>query len=103
MWGSCPVPSPRMRASSLGLARIVIELSTCPGIKSRVFPQPARGRRCLERGRHVEPAKLLPEGDDFSDDDDQRWPEVEGCRRVDEVAERAGRRFLRLRCAPADQ
>src|SRR3989442_10572601 len=42
MWGSCPVPSPRMRASSLGLARIVIELSTCPGIKSRVFPQPAR-------------------------------------------------------------
>src|SRR5881296_1175823 len=44
MWGSCPVPSPRMRASSLGLARILIELSTCPGIKSRVFPQPARSR-----------------------------------------------------------
>src|SRR2546425_9617976 len=47
MWGSCPVPSPRMRASSLGLARIVIELSTCPGIKSRVFPQPARGVRAI--------------------------------------------------------
>jgi hypothetical protein len=32
MCGSDPVPSPRMRASSLGVARIVVQLSTWPGI-----------------------------------------------------------------------
>src|SRR5437867_8035505 len=61
-----------------------------------------RRHRRLERGRHVEPAKLLSERDDVADDGDQRWPEVEGRLRVGKVAERADRRFLSLRCAPAD-
>src|SRR2546426_11189526 len=62
-----------------------------------------RRDRRLERGRYVEPAKLVPERDDVSDDGDQRWPEVEGRLWVGEVAERASHRLLSLRCAPADQ
>src|SRR5207244_1591806 len=45
MSGCWPVPSPRMRASSLDVARIVAERSPCPAIKSRLFPQPARRSR----------------------------------------------------------
>src|SRR4029453_3470465 len=41
MWGSPSVPSPRMRASSLSVARIVVELPSSPDIKCQVFPQPA--------------------------------------------------------------
>src|SRR2546426_181033 len=54
-------------------------------------------------GLFIEPAKLVPERDDVSDDGDQRWPEGEGRLWVGEVAERASHRFLSLRCAPADQ
>jgi hypothetical protein len=43
MWGCGSIPSPRMRASSLSVARIVIDFSLMPGVKCRVFQQPARG------------------------------------------------------------
>src|SRR5437667_2628167 len=66
------------------------------------FGEGHRRHRRLERGRYVEPAKLVPERDDVSDDGDQRWPEVEGRLWVGEVAERASHRFLSLRCAPAE-
>jgi hypothetical protein len=41
MWGCGSIPSPRMRASSLSVARIVIDFSLMPGVKCRVFQQPA--------------------------------------------------------------
>src|SRR3989442_12942603 len=55
-----------------------------------------RRDRRLERGRDVEPAKLVPERDDGSDDGDQRGPGVGGRRGVGGGPERASHRFLSL-------
>ena len=46
----CCRSSPRMRTSCGRVTRIVAELSACSGLKSWVFPQPARPLRCL---RHL--------------------------------------------------
>src|SRR5439155_2202867 len=77
-------------------------MGTRGGAKSRPRQNPfaerligsIRRHRRVARGCYVEPAKLVPERDDFSDDGDQRWPEVEGRLWVGEVAERARQCFL---------
>src|SRR5947208_11170705 len=61
-------------------------MGTSGGAKGRPWQNPFAERligsirrdRRLERGRYVEPAQLVPERADVSDDGEQRWPEVDG-------------------------